>query len=58
MSSLYSIQKVVTLTTNHRFRGLSPDEKVVSQLTDALNAKLAAYEMILSKQKYLAGNVS
>ena len=49
---------MVPLITNHRYKGLTPDEKVVSQLADALNAKLVAYETILSRQKYLAGNVS
>jgi hypothetical protein len=42
----------------YRMRGLTTDEKVVSELVETLNGKLAGYETVLSKQKYLAGNVS
>lgn len=34
------------------------DPKVVAQLTQQLEAKLDAYEQLLSKTKYLAGDVS
>jgi len=37
-------------------RGLSTDEAAASKLVETLNAKLDAYETILSQQKYLAGN--
>ena len=35
-----------------------PDEAKVADLKGQLNAKLDAYEKILSKQPYLAGQVS
>ena len=38
--------------------GLEADEAKVSELTITLGAKLDAYEKILSKQKYVAGDVS
>lgn len=38
-------------------RGGTPDEAKVAELTKTLEAKLQAYEVILGKQKYLAGNV-
>ncbi|OCB86175.1 glutathione S-transferase [Sanghuangporus baumii] len=37
-------------------RGGTTDEKRVKELTDTLYAKLEAYEVILSKRKYLAGD--
>ncbi|KAJ7610149.1 glutathione S-transferase [Roridomyces roridus] len=37
-------------------RGLTPDPAVFEQLITALAAKLEAYEIILGKQKYLAGD--
>ncbi|KAF7972943.1 hypothetical protein HWV62_16504 [Athelia sp. TMB] len=40
------------------FFGLDADEAKVSELTITLGAKLDAYEKILSKQKYVAGDVS
>ena len=39
-------------------RGLSTNEARVKELTDTLYVKLDAYEEILSKRKYLAGDVS
>ena len=39
-------------------RGGTTDEKRVKELTETLYAKLEAYELILSKRKYLAGDVS
>lgn len=39
-------------------RGGTTDEKRVADLTESLNAKLDVYDNILSKRKYLAGNVS
>jgi glutathione S-transferase len=41
-----------------RYSGLTTDEVLVAKHTETLNAKLDVYEKILSKQKYLAGNVS
>ena len=38
--------------------GIAPDEKFMQELADTLNAKLSVYDKILSKQKYLAGDVS
>ncbi|KAJ8581821.1 glutathione S-transferase [Rhizopogon salebrosus TDB-379] len=38
------------------FRGLEPNEERVSELLVSLNPKLDAYEVILGKQKYLAGD--
>jgi hypothetical protein len=38
-------------------RGHVTDEKLVSELLTKLIGKLAAYEVILGKQKYLAGDV-
>ncbi|KAH7883395.1 glutathione S-transferase [Phlebopus sp. FC_14] len=39
-----------------RFRGLEADETKVAALLTLLNAKLDAYDVILGKQEYLAGN--
>jgi len=39
------------------YRGLAPDEERVKELVPQLEGKLDGYEAILSKQKYLAGNV-
>lgn len=41
-----------------RMRGGATDDKIVESFTATLEAKLDAYEVILSKQKYLAGDVS
>jgi hypothetical protein len=38
--------------------GLKTDEARTQEHIEKLNGKLDAYEAILSKQKYLAGNVS
>ncbi|KAF8645507.1 hypothetical protein AX16_007792 [Volvariella volvacea WC 439] len=38
------------------YKGLTPDEEVWSKLNESLKVKLDAYERILSKQKYLAGD--
>jgi glutathione S-transferase len=37
--------------------GLTPDQGVFDDLMKQLSAKLDAYEMILGKTKYLAGDV-
>jgi len=37
---------------------METNEAVVKERLEALNAKLDVYEVILGKQKYLAGNVS
>ena len=39
-------------------RGLTTNEERVKEQTETLNGKLDGYERILSKQKYLAGDVS
>ncbi|KAF8072249.1 glutathione S-transferase [Lyophyllum atratum] len=38
------------------YHGLTPDQAVVDEHLKKLDAKLDAYEVILSKQKYLAGD--
>jgi len=38
------------------YRGVEPDEALIQQHIEKLNGKLDAYEAILSKQKYLAGD--
>lgn len=43
---------------SRQYRNLEPDEKVVKEQVEKLSAKLDAYEVILSKQKYLGGEVS
>jgi len=40
-----------------QYRGLPANEDRVNELVPQLEAKLDAYEAILSKQKYLAGDV-
>lgn len=40
------------------FKGLTSDKAVFEKLIAALDTKLDVYEKILSKQKYLAGDVS
>ena len=40
-----------------QFRGLTANEERVKELVPQLEAKLDGYEVILSKQKYLAGDV-
>ena len=37
--------------------GLKPDQAVFDDLIKSLSARLDVYEVILSKQKYIAGNV-
>lgn len=46
------------LTIMHRFNGQAPDEANVARHLASLESRLDGYEAILSKQKYLAGNVS
>jgi glutathione S-transferase len=40
-----------------RRKGLTPDQEVVEKHIADLNGKLDVYDKILSKQKYLAGEV-
>ena len=40
------------------YRGLTTNEELVKEKLATLEAKLDVYETILSKQKYLAGDVS
>ena len=40
------------------FMGLPSDDGVTAKLLESLDGKLNGYEAILSKQKYLAGDVS
>jgi glutathione S-transferase len=46
-----------SLDDSSRRRGLQPDEERVSELLGMLQSKMDAYDLILSKQKYLAGDV-
>jgi glutathione S-transferase len=39
------------------FRGQTPDEERVKELIPQLESKLDAYDGILGRQKYLAGDV-
>lgn len=39
-------------------QGLTPDEARVTELKTTLLSKMDVYEQILSKQKYIAGDVS
>ena len=41
-----------------RGRGLTPNEELAKKYVNTLLAKMDGYERILSKQKYLAGDVS
>ncbi|KAL4068711.1 glutathione S-transferase [Scleroderma yunnanense] len=47
---------IITEKVFKKFRGLEPNEAVVKERLDMLNAKLDAYDVILGKQKYLAGD--
>lgn len=40
------------------YLGLKPDEARAKEYLDKLNGKLDAYEAMLTKQKYLGGDVS
>ena len=45
------------LTNGCRFLGLETNAEILERHTTMLDARLDGYEAILSKQKYLAGNV-
>ena len=38
--------------------GFKPDERLVQELGETLNAKISVYDKILATQKYLAGDIS
>ena len=40
------------------YHGLPPDDAAAAKFLEGLDGKLDGYEAILSKQKYLAGDVS
>ena len=46
------------IMTLDRYFGSAPDEEAVARHLSNLESKLDAYEVILAKQKYLAGDVS
>ena len=48
----------ITLKLDYRMRGLTTDEARVAEEIKKFEEKLEGYERILSKQKYIAGNVS
>lgn len=53
------LHEILSVLINERSaRGATPDKERVESLLSTMNAKLDAYETILSKQKYLAGDVS
>ena len=52
----FLLQAKIYLSTT-RFKGEEPDPVAVATLTATLHKKLDAYEKILSKRKYLAGDV-
>jgi hypothetical protein len=59
MKSLYIFSLGTRTSTPNRFMGRGePDEAKVADLKGHLNLKLDAYDKILSKQPYLAGQVS
>ena len=41
-----------------RLTGVKPDEAVVQEQIESLDAKLNVYDKILATQKYLAGDIS
>lgn len=43
---------------HNSYLGLTPDRAVFDKLISQLSSKLDSYDVILGKQKYLAGNVS
>jgi hypothetical protein len=53
-----SIPLEIRLYVIFRYRGLETDEARVKEHTEKFGMKLDGYEAILSKQKYLAGDVS
>lgn len=46
------------MNLNLRMRGVKGDDARAEEYSNTLEEKLKGYEAILSKQKYLAGNVS
>ena len=46
-----------TILLINRYRGLQPDKEAFEKHIAALALKLDVYEKILSKQKYVAGDV-
>jgi glutathione S-transferase len=46
------------IVLNYRSRNLETDEARLKEYTEKLGMKLDGHEAILSKQKYLAGDVS
>ena len=54
----YDVWGRLTRSLFSRYLGLQTDEARAKEHLDKLNTKLDAYEAILTKQKYLGGNVS
>lgn len=48
----------IDLALHRRYRGLQPDEALIKGHLEKIDSKLDVYEQILSKQKYIAGDVS
>jgi len=53
----YFASKAVYEMVIKQYKGLTPDKAVFENLIEQLNIKLDAYDEILGKQKYLAGDV-
>lgn len=58
MSTDYACDSLRSLILAHSKRGGTTNEANVEYLAATLDNKLNGYEAILSKQKYIAGNVS
>lgn len=56
-SPLFSVFFLLTTNEICRLLGLTPDEAVFEELIKQLDGKLHGYEAILSKRKYLGGDV-
>jgi hypothetical protein len=54
---LLPVLQVIFTERSRRRRGLQPDQAVVDKEIAAIDKKLEAYDVILAKQRYLAGDV-
>jgi len=52
------VSQDIDATLFWRHRGLEPDEALVNEHLQKISSKLDVYEQILSKQKYIAADVS
>lgn len=56
--SFTKLIKIIPDRLVYRMRGIAGDKEAYNKYVATLDGKLDAYERILSKQKYMAGNVS